>query len=392
MTKLNKPALLVAGGTCNKAAYILVACAAVLVNTSLIKPVLAHEGAELPLPSSRAVRPPEELASAPAARTVLAEGRAAVGPAETGGVLAAKQAAVAIALRNAVEKVAGVYVAANSLTRNYQLLKDEILTRADGYAVLKEIVSTTREGDIVRVVVRAEVSTRPLAERLKALRLTRAFRVFIESPEGVPVADLEAAITEAGFPVVESRADADVIARVSPRYVTVADTPLKTAAGPMTLHSVRTTVRVTVLRAETGESIGAVSGGDTAAHIALATARSEAARGALAELSSRLTGVLVTLPARVSEPVEIIVSGVGSATEAAALAETIATTVPGVQKVSRKSYTDGRAVYEADVLADANSLLARALETAPGLRRFHLRVTRETRSRVVAESTSRNSH
>lgn len=317
---------------------------------------------------------------------VLAEGRAAVGPPETGGALAAKQAAVAVAMRNAVEKVVGVYVAANSLTKNYQLLKDEILTRADGFVVLKEIVRTEREGNIVRVVIRAEVSTRPLAERLKALRLTRAFRVFVQTPDSVPAADVEAAFTEAGFPVVEDKADADVIVRVSPRFTTTAETPLKTAAGEMTMHSVRADVKLTATRAGTGEAIGAFSGNDTAAHIALASAQTEAATAALTNLLPRLTDAVLTLPAQVSEPVELVISGLAGASDAAALAEAINVAATGIQKITRRSYANGRAVYEADILADAAPLLSRTLETAPALKRYRLQVTKESRSRIVAVS------
>ncbi len=314
---------------------------------------------------------------------VLAEGRAAVGPPETGGALAAKQAAVAVAMRNAVEKVVGVYVAANSLTKNYQLLKDEILTRADGFVVLKEIVRTEREGNIVRVVIRAEVSTRPLAERLKALRLTRAFRVFVQVPDSLPGVEVATAFTDAGFPVVESKADADIIVRVSPRFTTTARMPLKTAAGDMTLHSVRADVKLTATRAETGETIATFAANDTAAHIALSSAQTESATAALTNILPLLTNAVLTLPAQVSEPIEIVVSGLTGATEVAALAEAINVAAPGIQKITRRSYANGRAVYEADILADATPLLSRALETVPALKRYRLRVTMESRSRVV---------
>ena len=318
------------------------------------------------------------------AQTVLAEGRAAIGSVESGGELAAKQAAVAIALRNAVEKVLGVYVSANSLTRNYQLIKDEILTRTDGYVTLKEIVRTERERDTVHVIIRAEVSAKPLAERLKALRLTRAFRVFVQTPYTVPSTEITTALTDAGFPVVETKSDADILVRVSPRFTTVTQTPLKTAAGPMTLYSVRADVKLTATRAETSERVATFSANDTAAHIALATAQTEAATNALDSLTAQLTEALLTLPAQVSEPVEIIVNGLTGASDAAALAESINLAVPGVQKVTRRSFASGHAVYEADVLTDANSLLARALETVPTLKRFHLQVTKETRNQITA--------
>lgn len=348
-------------------------------------PVRSTFGVDTELPTSVARNAGNVARTEPttSSQIVLAEGRAAVGPAETGGALAAKQAAVAVAMRNAVEKVVGVYVAANSLTKNYQLLKDEILTRADGFVVLKEIVRTEREGNIVRVVIRAEVSTRPLAERLKALRLTRAFRVFVQTPDSLPAAEAATAFTDAGFPVVENKVDADIIVRVTPRFTTTAQTPLKTAAGEMTLHSVRADVKLTATRAETGETIATFAANDTAAHIALASAQAESATGAMTNILPLLTNAVLTLPAQVSEPIEIVVSGMSGATDAAALAEAINIAVPGIQKITRRNYANGRAVYEADILADATPLLSRALENAPTLKRYQLRVTKESRSRIV---------
>jgi hypothetical protein len=73
-------------------------------------------------------------------------------------------------------------------------------------------------------------------------------------------------------------------------------------------------------------------------------------------------------------------------TDAAALAEAINVAVPGIQKITRRNYANGRAVYEADILPDATPLLSRALETAPALKRYRLQVTKESRSRIVAVS------
>lgn len=318
------------------------------------------------------------------AKTVLAEGRAAIVPG-AGGVPAAKAAAIALALRNAVERVTGTYVAATSLTRNYQLVKDEILTRADGFATLDAIIRTEETGGMVRVVIRATVSTRPLAERLKALRLTRAFPVHIVAPDTVDIADFAGGITNAGFVVKDTKRDAAILVRITVTPVNVASTALQTAAGDMTLFSVRSTVKVVATRAETGETIASLSVADTAAHVSRETAVTESTASALVTLLPRLSDALLVLPAQVSEPVQIVITGVSSATRYATLAEAITLHVPGVQSVSRRGYKNGRAVYEADVLTGAAMLLARALESAPGLKPFGLRVSDESRSRIVAK-------
>jgi len=208
---------------------------------------------------------------------VIAEGRAAIGGPETGGALAAKQAAIALAMRNALEKTVGVYVAAHSLTHNYQLVRDEILTHTDGFVTLKEVMRTERGTDTVRVVIRAVVSVRPLAERLKALRLTRAFRIFVEAKgEGTSVDALVNGLTDAGFFVTEERADADLVVRVTPRYTVASRIPLDTAVGPMTMQSIRADVTVKAVRAETGETVASLSGADTEANIAASAAQSAA--------------------------------------------------------------------------------------------------------------------
>ena len=320
------------------------------------------------------------------ARDVLAEGRAAIGSSNTGGVLAAKQAAVALAMRNALEKTVGVYVAGTTLTHNYQLVKDEVLTHADGFVTLKEIVRTEQPGDgTVRVVIRAVVSVRPLAERLKALRLTRAYRIYIESPkDAVPTETAASVLIDAGFFVTENRADADVTVRVSPVFHRTADTPLDTAAGAMTMHSVRAEVSLVATRVQTGEVVATLHNADTGANISASVARTEAASGALTTLAPRLADALLTLPAQSVEPVEVVVTGVTGATGAAALGEAITVAVPGVEKETRRSLAGGRVVYEFDVLAAAQPLFARALETAPALSAYHLRVMKETRNRIVA--------
>jgi uncharacterized protein YjhX (UPF0386 family) len=359
-----------------KAAFVL------LTLLSLPLPLHAAQEADAPAAVSATVAPAE-------AREVVAEGRAAIGE---GGVIPARKAAEAQALRNAVEKATGVYVGARTLTQNYALVRDQVVTRSAGFATLKQVVREVVGPQEVRVTVRALVSLRPLAEQLKALNLTRAWRVYVKpaGDGGSPGAHaragqttLEQALASAGFVVVSAPGEADVTVRVKPAFTTVADTPLETAAGPMTMHSVRGEVSVRATRAQTGEVIAALSASDTALHISVPTARSQAAEAAMKTLAPRLTDALLLLPARDAQPVELVVSNLLRVGDVERLEDAL-NRMTGVRGVTRRGWQNGRATWELEVFTEAQPMLARLLETSADTRPFRLNVASETRARITA--------
>jgi len=362
--------------------------AAVALSVALSLPVRAAQERNAPVTAADASE------GGDAARDVLATGRAVI--TARGGVQAATQAAVADALRNAVERTLGVYVSAQTLTQNYALVRDQIVTRADGYAVLKRIERTQILPGEVRVRIRATVSLRPLAERLKALNLTRAWRVRVVAGKtkgngngamasGEAVAALEQALADAGFPVVSDLrpGSADLVVTVTPETETTAQTALDTAAGPMTMYSVRGRLSVRATRAGTGEVVANLSAADNAAHIRLVTAREAACADAAKALAPRLADALLILPARVSQPVTLVVTGLTDRKRVQAL-DTALETATGVRGVTRRSWTNHTATYELDVLSAGLPLVSDSLETAPALRPFRLRVSAETAARITA--------
>jgi hypothetical protein len=345
--------------------------------------------------------PAATVSVAPAeVREVVAEGRAAIGEA---GLIGARKAAEAQALRNAVERALGVFVSAHTLTQNYSLVRDQVVTRAEGFATLKEIVRERVGPQEVRVTVRALVSLRPLAQQLKALNLTRAWRVRVTekgqtggSNAGVTsatdkaAARLERALADAGFVVVSDEKETDLIAQIAPHFRTVAEQPVTAGDLPMTMNSVRSDLTLRALRAGTGEVVAALSASDTALHINLGTARSEAADGAMEALAPRLADALMVLPASQSQPVTLVVSNLRSATQVGKLEDAL-NYLPGVRGVTRRSFAAGTAKWELDVFSDATSLLARALEENATLRRFGLSVSEENRTRIIAAARPRPS-
>jgi len=87
--------------------------------------------------------------------------------------LRARDDAIQDALRRAVEQGVGTLVDAGTLTKNYELVADKVLSVAAGYVRTYEILDERREGDILRIRIRAEVAMAQLNEDLVALELLK---------------------------------------------------------------------------------------------------------------------------------------------------------------------------------------------------------------------------
>lgn len=352
----------------------------------------APRAAMPPVPAPAGAVMPAEV------KEIAATGTAAIG---VGGLIAARRAAEAQALRSAVERATGVFVSAHTLTQNYALVRDQVMTRAEGFATLKEVLREQDGPETVSVTVRALVSLRPLAERLKGLGLTRAWRVYVKPTGGgdsdgaatAALASVERALTDAGFPVVSDRQSADLEVTAAPEAKTTRDLPLDTAAGPMDLYSARGRLTLRATRAGTGEVVSALSAEGSAA----TTDRDAAESRALAEAADlagpRLADALLILPARESQPVQLVVARVWRMGTVGKLEDALET-LPGVRQVTRRSFdaATGRAIWELDVLSGALPLLARHLEADDALRPFHLAVASDAGATIVATAASSTAH
>ncbi len=336
----------------------------------------------------------------PVTREVVAEGKAAIG---VGGILGARKAAEAQALRNAVEKALGVFVSARTLTQNYVLVRDQVITRADGYATLKEVLKEEVGTQEVTVTVRAIVSLRPLADQLKALKLTRAWRVYVvaksdgskrgseestDDPVSGAVTTMERTLANDGFAVVSSEKDSDITVLVAPRYKTVAERQVEAGNVPMVMYSERSDLTVRATRTGTGEVVAAISGAETALHIERDTARTNANEDVMGILAPRLSEALMVLPAAQSQPVTLIVSGLSGIVQVSKIEDAL-NTLTGVRAVTRRSYAKGTATWELDVFNEVSGTLSRSLEESASLRSFGLEVAAESKSKISASTRSR---
>jgi hypothetical protein len=154
----------------------------------------------------------------------------------------------------------------------------------------------------------------------------------------------------------------------------------------MTLHSLRAEVGLRALRPGTGEIAAALSQAQTVAHIDAQTARATGQARAMASLAPRLADLLLVLPARASQPITLVVTGLPRIAQVGALHDALRT-LPGVRSVRRRSWDKQTATWELDVTTEAVPLLARALEDEAPVRPFRLSVTSETRAKIQAEAT-----
>lgn len=116
-------------------------------------------------------------------RVVEVEGQAAIGD---GGEVAARDASRADAVRKAIEQVVGVYVSSETLARNFELIEDNIYTRANGFALIDKILQEGAQGGIYRTRARVKVflvqneeGRQALVERLRDLGLLRQLRIMV---------------------------------------------------------------------------------------------------------------------------------------------------------------------------------------------------------------------
>ncbi|UCG77885.1 MAG: flagellar assembly protein T N-terminal domain-containing protein [Nitrospirota bacterium] len=93
-------------------------------------------------------------------KTVMASGSAVIYSADVG---AAKKEALEDAKRNAVDQV-GSHVLSESVVENYDLVRDRIISKADGYVHRYEIISEKQSGNNYLIDIEADVSKSSLID------------------------------------------------------------------------------------------------------------------------------------------------------------------------------------------------------------------------------------
>lgn len=101
---------------------------------------------------------------------VTQEGTGAYSIAQARGEEKAFEEAKKLALRDAVEKAAGVIISGDSMTLNSQLVRDRVFATSQGYVKKHDVVSKKVEKGTVIVTVRAEVGKTDLDKELTVVK------------------------------------------------------------------------------------------------------------------------------------------------------------------------------------------------------------------------------
>jgi len=107
-------------------------------------------------------------AGATAVVSTTAEG---VGVIKDGNKAVARDQAIRDGLRIAVEQAVGTMVASETLVQNYEVLRDQIYSKTQGYIKDYTIIDEKEEGTLYRVTLKAQVARQNLESDLMALGL-----------------------------------------------------------------------------------------------------------------------------------------------------------------------------------------------------------------------------
>ncbi len=350
-------------------------------------------------------------------KDVEVEGRAAI----TGDDREqARQAARADALRNAVEQVLGAYVASDTLVRDFKTVRDEIATRAEGYASIEHILSEGAQGDIYTLRARVRVFLVDHEEKGKTLQgllqylhsrgELRSKQIAVIFPQGCELVEekIREALIRAKFKVVDSvrvhklredrviqqllRGETDMARLHELSKQSIADiiitgrvsiTP-RGALGRIGVYDIRLSYQAILLDtaeivAESAVDVRGVQALD--ARIAL----QKGLEWSTPELTSSvsrdlLLGVFGNIIARVN----VEVGGFERFSDCDAFVNTLRK-VLGVQRVGRQDFAGGLLILEVEVERAHRQRLAGAIESLE-LQGFRVQVRTVTPSRIEAQA------
>lgn len=325
------------------------------------------------------------------------------------------------ALRNAVETVTGIYVASETLVSNFELVKDEIYTKASGFAVLKEVVSQKEENGNCKMTISATVSLQPLTEKLKSLGLLRQWKIMVMVSESGPgltsgtnpssETELIKQLSGAGYTLVDQNqvkaikdsavaikaAKGDVVAAVElagkfgADIIIVGQGTAELAAATsgdsyggvsVSLKSVSARVEAKAILADTAEIIAV----DGAEGKGIDAAEGMASKKALAQASGKLAKFFINeitkIPAALAANIQVVIGNVDFGT-VADLEEAIKN-LPNVKRVTQQDFGGSTVTFEVEY-GSKYTTLATDLIKNESTKSFGLKVTSATKTKIVAE-------
>lgn len=373
--------------------------------------------------------------SGAAAVPVTAEGVAAISPGDDLGRV--RDEAIRDALRRAVEIGVGTVVQAESLMKNYEVLRDKVWTKTKGYVVSYNVIKESRDNDFYRVTVKAMVDFLTLGQSLNSLGIEISLfgnpRVVsivkewvcenelgqaptcVEQPFSVAGDEVRNGFLRAGFTVLdesqldkisdpnllEQAAKGDAKAAVGIARALGADLAIAgnvrvepagtITAGTFTWHKATATLSLQIVLQDTGEILSAVV--ETAA--ATTTSFATAAKGAIDRVTNAvLPQLVIETIAKLNfqrteknREIKLLVSGIHTFAEASHVVQALKA-MREAEEVYFRTYDNNTLTVDIRFLGPSTAL-AQALES-PGFKTIlqrELNESADTKVLSVAYST-----
>jgi len=342
------------------------------------------------LAASALVRPAEAASTEPVA--IEAAGAAAIVSNDTAS---ARDAAIADALRKAVEQAVGTVVAADTLVENFQVLEDSVYTKSAGYVKSYSIIAEGRSGQTYEVRVRALVATGELGSDLESLGLIlhRAGKpavLFMVAEKGfardeydywwgqdrrtgtAAEAALKQAFLSKGFDVVDSRAvegllgplSADLTGEDAARMGRALDAEVVVfgkvfleqgpSSGATSVVTYLADMTAQAVRVDDGAVLGAQKGHGVSRHISKATGSDEAVGRAAAIVAE---GLVTQIAAKWAGPhaIRITLKGMDY-DKVVEFKKFLKTRVRGISAIYQRRHGEGETSIDVESAAGAGSV------------------------------------
>lgn len=322
----------------------------------------------------------------------------------------ARDNALQDALRKAVEQAVGTMVSAETVVENYQLIRDSILTKSQGYIQNYKVVSESPSAELYQVTISATVALGNLKNDLSALgilmqRAQKPRVLFMIAEQNIgqqffifwwhgksefkgqqfDMSVSETALKEEflnkGFNVVDSSvatgkievsnayriADLTDAGAISIGRQLGAEVIVKGKAlakeGPRTkgsnVGSYVADITVSALRVDNGAVLGSARGHGVSRHISEVTGGTEALERAAREASGKMVDQIVAKwSSEVSGGglVQLTVRGIGEYSDFVKFKDIIQGQIRGVQAIYQRSLEAGTAVLDIEMKGTAQQL------------------------------------
>lgn len=334
-----------------------------------------------------------------------------VAPYSAGNDAKARDMAIQDAMRKAVEQAVGTMVTAETMVQDYQVIRDNVLTKTQGYIQKYDVISSGAKGNLYEVTISAAVAVENLKDDLAALGLLHAR---VEKPrvlfmiaeqnigqeyifwwrwwgdvkavgQHVDMTASETALKEEfinkGFNIVDASAVTGKI-EISNAYRMAdltdagakeigrklgAEVVIKGKAmakeGPRTsgsnVGSYLADITASAVRVDTGAVLASARGHGVSRHISEVTGGTEALERAAKELSGKMIDQITakwTQEVQAGGLIQITVRGIEEYSDLTGFKDAIKTQIRGINAIYQRSVESGAALIEVDYKGNAQQL------------------------------------